>query len=470
MRLAETTTAGARWDDVAPVVDDAVASLRERDRVAIVLRFFEGRSLADVAGALGISPEAAKQRVYRSLERLRDRLARRGVVAPTTSLGVLLAERASAVTAPTGLTTAAVAAGATKGLGGAGAAAPGVSVSSSIAKGAVKAMAYAKLKVAASLIAAAAVIGGGSAAVVAPRLAGAGPGTPEAPSPQAAAPVVPVVDKQVSTPLPKGAPARDEPWRRAFEAAYRLEDGEVLKRVLPPFVPERRDFINYRMHQGKMRPGEPVGERQLALEWDGDRLDSHWMSIKDGTVESALSWACYLRRWEWEASDRIRDLPMPGDWVWRRESSINARIAAFQSILEEAVGPDIQMSPARVQREVIVARGTPTPTPLPGARHPNEIAVFYGDRPPTDGDVGAFPTTTKVVLEQLEEMTTMHVVDEMKEVDVKVWLHLYAQATRFPISKAQRESLLANVGKQLGVDLVYDWRPLNIWEVTERKK
>src|SRR3954468_8151496 len=81
MRAQSAAAATPAWDEMAPVVDDAVASLRERDRVAIVLRFFEGRSLADVAGALGISAEAAKQRVYRALERLKDRLARRGVVA-----------------------------------------------------------------------------------------------------------------------------------------------------------------------------------------------------------------------------------------------------------------------------------------------------------------------------------------------------------------------------------------------------
>jgi hypothetical protein len=239
---------------------------------------------------------------------------------------------------------------------------------------------------------------------------------------------------------------------------------------VPPFVPQRRDFVDARLHNGRLRPGEQVGERQMALAWDGDKLEFVWGSEKEGTVESALSWACGLRRWEWEASDKIRDLPMPGDWVWRRESSANARIAAFQTLLEQAVGPDIEMGPARVQREVIAARGSAKPAPLPGAKHPNEIAVFFGDRPPADHDVGGFLTTTKVVLEQIEEMTAMHVVDETNFVDVKVYLHLYGQATRFPISKAQRESLLANVSKQLGVDLVYDMRPLNIWELTEKKK
>ncbi len=65
------------WREIQPLLDEAMTCLTERDRDAVVLRFFEDRSLKDVGDALGISPDAAQKRLSRSLERLRESLARK---------------------------------------------------------------------------------------------------------------------------------------------------------------------------------------------------------------------------------------------------------------------------------------------------------------------------------------------------------------------------------------------------------
>ena len=41
------------WPRIAPLLDAAVAGLREKDRRAIVLRFYEGRNLREVGAGLG---------------------------------------------------------------------------------------------------------------------------------------------------------------------------------------------------------------------------------------------------------------------------------------------------------------------------------------------------------------------------------------------------------------------------------
>jgi len=61
------------------MLNDALANLNERDRGALLLRFFEGRSLREVGEAMGVSEDAAKQRVSRAVDRLRDYFGRRGV-------------------------------------------------------------------------------------------------------------------------------------------------------------------------------------------------------------------------------------------------------------------------------------------------------------------------------------------------------------------------------------------------------
>jgi hypothetical protein len=77
---------GEVWPKIAPLLDDAVAALREKERRAIVLRFYEGRSLREVGLALGASEEAAKKRVGRALEKLRQSFAKRGVDSTTAAI------------------------------------------------------------------------------------------------------------------------------------------------------------------------------------------------------------------------------------------------------------------------------------------------------------------------------------------------------------------------------------------------
>jgi RNA polymerase sigma factor (sigma-70 family) len=69
------------WAAIAPKLDDAVLSLRETDRQIVVLRFFENCSMVQAAKNLGISEDAARQRLSRAIARLRGILAGDGVTA-----------------------------------------------------------------------------------------------------------------------------------------------------------------------------------------------------------------------------------------------------------------------------------------------------------------------------------------------------------------------------------------------------
>lgn len=73
------------WQDMGPVIDSALASLRRDDREAILLRFHRGLPYDDVAAALGIAAEAARKRVDRAVERLRKQLRRNGCPLDTSA-------------------------------------------------------------------------------------------------------------------------------------------------------------------------------------------------------------------------------------------------------------------------------------------------------------------------------------------------------------------------------------------------
>jgi len=85
--ISEAVDEGA-WAEMSPYLDEAVASLRESDRQAVLLRFYEGKSFAEVAEALGTSEVAARKRVSRAVERLGAFFKRKGVVVTAAVLCV----------------------------------------------------------------------------------------------------------------------------------------------------------------------------------------------------------------------------------------------------------------------------------------------------------------------------------------------------------------------------------------------
>jgi RNA polymerase sigma factor (sigma-70 family) len=101
------------WAQIRPLLDEAIHALPEADRQALLGRYFDDQSLAEVGRDLGVSDDAAQKRVERALDRLRGLLARRGLVSTTAVLAAALANQA-VTAAPAGM-AAAVAGGALSG-------------------------------------------------------------------------------------------------------------------------------------------------------------------------------------------------------------------------------------------------------------------------------------------------------------------------------------------------------------------
>ena len=91
------------WTRLRPVLDQVIVALREDEREAIALRFFEKRSFAEIGAALSVTEEAARKRVDRSLDKLRALLARAGITSTTAALGLALTAIGAGI-APMGLT------------------------------------------------------------------------------------------------------------------------------------------------------------------------------------------------------------------------------------------------------------------------------------------------------------------------------------------------------------------------------
>ena len=129
---------------IAPLLDDALAGLGETDRRAVLLRYFEGRSLAEVGATLAMNEDTARKRVARGVEKLRKYFVKRGVTLTVTAIAGVLSTH-SVHAAPASLASTLSVVALTK-----GAAAGGSTLT--LVKGALKVMAWTKAKMAVTAV------------------------------------------------------------------------------------------------------------------------------------------------------------------------------------------------------------------------------------------------------------------------------------------------------------------------------
>src|ERR1019366_4587522 len=138
-KLEESPT-DALWRELSPQLDEAMAGLGTSERDALVLRYFQNKSMAEVAKFLGLEENTAQKRVSRALEKLRKFFTKRGVVLTTAIIAGTISTH-SVQAAPVALAKSVTAVAIAK-----GAAASGSTLT--LIKGALKIMAWTKAKTA----------------------------------------------------------------------------------------------------------------------------------------------------------------------------------------------------------------------------------------------------------------------------------------------------------------------------------
>jgi len=136
----EESPADALWRELSPQLDEAMAGLGTAERDALVLRYFQNKSMAEVAKFLGLEENTAQKRVSRALEKLRKFFTKRGMDSSTAAIAENISAH-SVQTVPAALaksvTAVALAKGATTSLS-----------TLTLIKGALKIMALTKAKTA----------------------------------------------------------------------------------------------------------------------------------------------------------------------------------------------------------------------------------------------------------------------------------------------------------------------------------
>jgi RNA polymerase sigma factor (sigma-70 family) len=126
------------WQRLAPLLEEAMTQLSEKERTLIALRFFENKTAAETAALLGVREWAAHKRAARAVEKLRLFFTRRGIAVPAAVLTATISANAIQA-APVAFAKTATAIAFTKG-------ATASTSTLTLTKGALKLMAWTKLK------------------------------------------------------------------------------------------------------------------------------------------------------------------------------------------------------------------------------------------------------------------------------------------------------------------------------------
>ena len=457
------------WEEVRPVLDAAMLGLSEKDRRAVALRYFEGLSFEEVGAALGATREAAKQRVFRAIERLRDRLLGRGVTVSAGALGALIGANAVHA-APPALAGACGAAAASAALAAGGASAgagAGAAAAPKIANAALAAMTCAKAKLAASAIAATLLVAGSGAAITTVTLR-ARAQAQAAGSAVAQAPVVPVVAQPVQ---PDARPADD--WYPPFLEAYAPKAGAAVRLVPPPFIDQRWNF--WKSQQPRippLKPGEKMWEKSFIIEFDGSEFRWKMVSVVDGDIDTALRRVAGLRAWEIIGPETITKAPLPGDWVYLAKARQLDKIANIAAIASEKLKSRISIRPVTRKLDVVIARGQlqlKGPVDESGG---HIVDVGLGEKvKPAPGAPNALvpPRSASIrqVFDEAEDLLRVQIIDESDWGRSRVMLQRYVGREKSKPEEHQR--LITRLMEQTGLELQVEQREIEAWEVAEEE-
>ncbi len=335
MRTHESPEQNAVWRELLPLLDDALTHLHGTDRDALLLRFFEAKTIRDTGTALGISGDAAEKRIARALQKLRRFFLRRGIPVGAAALTACLVNESTRA-APPGIAQTITA---------------GVHVNAgaALAKGATMLMHAAQLKVAALITAV--VLAAGTLAWTTVAWAAATP-APRAPftaavattsAPASAAAITPYsipggeVLRVIRNPTPE---ARAAMWRqiRATYAAQGFSDD-----VLPAEVPAGP----FAFDDNAGSPRNPV------VYAPGQQLPVPRLIV-------VLSYAIlHLEPYEIEISPGIQDrlFTIPGDVVYRTDVPAEKALPALAAALQKEANVSVKLSFQKVDREVYVLKG-----------------------------------------------------------------------------------------------------------------
>lgn len=269
--------------------------------------------------------------------------------------------------------------------------------------------------------------------------------------------------QEASDPKPK-----NPQWRKAFNALYKLEPGEVLKRIPTPFIPERLDY--YRVENSSQAQSIPRGPDMMVFDW-GKGLVPWGMSFGNtGALSDVLGRALRLPRYEYEGDPAALKIMLPGDWIVRKGTPMPELIAALEKIAAQA-GHPVKIERRRVERDLIVVRGHYALKPIENYGRRRDAIHIYVDKlneDPSRGGGGSGPL--KEFITWVGNRERCWTIDETESSTAAVsWRdHDDSSPSRGKgMDAAKLDRLWQNLARQTGLEFKKERRAVEIWVIAK---
>jgi hypothetical protein len=272
-------------------------------------------------------------------------------------------------------------------------------------------------------------------------------------------------------------------WLPKFKSVYVLADGELLRRVPEPYIPERMDF--YRAHvDAKQVRDNPAGPRFWVLDDDGKdfAIFAGWYGSGDN-VEAMIITLLQIDRTSLVGPDAVLDRRLGGDLVVRKSATAEQKSAAFAEMLGRDLKKSFTLRQQEVEREAISVsgkfayKGPTTATaaaaataPAPAERRmPPHLVVYRGE--PRGGRSWITAGTVQF----------LHVLPHLCRMPVVVDGDLGGQRTPWELDRsayenlpsgrrpdaAQVDEVLANIAAQSQLRFRRENRVIKTWVLSE---
>ena len=275
-----------------------------------------------------------------------------------------------------------------------------------------------------------------------------------------------------------GPPLPTPGWRERFDQVYSLDDGEVLRWVRYPFIPERQIYATQELHyySGTDNPPPPG---YLFFRWDG-KLRNWTLAMHECSLGLVLR-DIGLQRYERDGSDKLLRLKLGGDWIACDNVPIEDKLLTLERILQNELGRTIRFEKCKVNRDAIIVRGQYKRVPLADVKRPDKIYVypdswedFSGPEPVDGGGTGSVVKLIEMVGSHFNQPIVFE-TENLSDITVS---YFTSQSYSLAIANAKArqdmqeilDSVLQNLSKQTSLQFEYGQRDQDVWFITEQSK
>jgi peroxiredoxin len=280
-----------------------------------------------------------------------------------------------------------------------------------------------------------------------------------------------ILEKMLGVKVKPAMPA----WRQRFNKVYFLDESQTLKRIVPPFIPERKEYYKQEHSRQASRIERPPD--YFTFHWDGElkRWGAGFGSGKR-PLRRVLNSNLSMNQNSYEGPEELLEIDVPGDWIVLKDASEEQKLKALEEILAKEIGRDIRFEKRTVERQAIVTTGNFDYHRLPVVEDDRWIHMFSDDFTPDGGGGGGTADSVSEFLQAIGDRVGIPVIDQTEsseEISIPYRHHRSAYLSRIedPTEKAEKLNLLLdNISRQTELQFIIEPHPVEIWFVTEDKK